>query len=78
MSTCNASSLTWHSLVNTTEEACPVLVLTSGGTCESYCESQGRQCIRGQDNVGSECTLDPNHERQITDGNGCRQTWTHQ
>jgi len=34
--------------------------------------------VRGQDNVGSSCTLDANHNRQTTASNGCLQNWNNQ
>ena len=57
---------------------CNALVTTIGGTCHDYCASPGRVCRHGQDNVGNECTLDPAHDRQSMEMNGCLQSWGNQ
>jgi len=76
------SSVTdWHSSimpVKASKLCIPVVTLTKQGTCKEFCEDQAFECIRGQDNVGSGCGLDQNHERQTTADNGCNQKWNNQ
>lgn len=72
----------WHAATNYDKfkdgSACTVLVLTRGSTCKSFCNSQGRDCLYGQDNEGSGCKLNDAHDRQSTSENGCLQRWNNQ
>jgi hypothetical protein len=66
----------WHKSITNEglRDGCQFEVATGGGTCKSYCAKQGSECLRAQDNKGG-CSLDANHERQSTAGNGCNQQW---
>ena len=69
----------WHASIDMSAyvgtAVCNVVVSTGGGTCADYCASQGGVCRHAQDNAGSGCELDPAHDRQNTEQNGCLQTW---
>ncbi len=65
----------WHAQTNFNQfddgDICTVLVKTKGGTCKSFCNTQGRECYYAQDNLGNGCVLNDDHDRQTTDENGC-------
>lgn len=73
----------WHPLAqgdasNFSVVCVPTLFNSGGATCTDMCAQEGFDCVRGQDNVGSACTLDANHDRQTTAENGCLQKWGNQ
>jgi len=57
-------------------ENCAVLAATDG-TCESYCGSRGRTCVKAMDDSGTgACTLQEGGRHQQTEeGDGCLQDW---
>lgn len=43
--------------------------------CKTYCEGQGKTCLRAQDADGGNCNLYDGHNRQTMLENGCLQSW---
>ena len=69
----------WHGSIDMSaydnNAVCEVLATTGGQTCRQWCNARGFSCHHAQDNTGSTCNLDENHERKTTDNNGCDQGW---
>jgi len=73
----------WHAstaldLAGVTKLCYPKYTMTQGGTCKQVCEAAGFVCLRAQDNVGNECSLDNRHHRQTQAEKGCLQKWHNQ
>merc|ERR1719310_1768223 len=73
----------WHSTISlkagdATKMCFTKVAQTSGTSCNSWCKKSGLDCLRAQDNKGSGCDLDGNHQRKSTANNGCDQTWGNQ
>jgi len=56
----------------------PKLTVTGGGTCKDICASAGYVCLRAQDDSGSVCAFNDNHDRQSAAESGCLQKWYNQ
>eukprot|EP01051_Picozoa_sp_SAG22_P003441 SAG22_NODE_167_length_16764_cov_34.845245_5_plen_742_part_00 len=73
----------WHPTISMglydPSAVCEVHARTGGGNCNTWCAAHGgRVCLHAQDQLGSSCDLDDNHDRQSTDNNGCDQNWGNQ
>lgn len=76
--TCNSLSGSWvPSIAENTLQCADVVAWTNGGTCNKWCADRGFKCLRAQDNhrVSDACSLDPGHQRQTQEENGCNQQW---
>jgi len=72
------TNLNWHSSIDlghATKRCVPGWARTNGGTCKQWCGERGFECLRAQDTHPGRCTIEPRHERQTTEENGCLQKW---